>query len=119
MRALAVAYDVTSRLGKDLRLAGIDDGLFGTGEPFGADDRAYNITRYLSREADQDEAWWIIDEASQASTADWVRLMDRADQVGATIIAIGDPNQTGLGRAGRRVRSDRHRSSQRGRPRGR
>ena len=97
LRALAAAQDVTSRLGKELRLAGIDDGLFGTGEPFGSDDRAHNITRYLLQQPDpdQEEGWWIIDEASQVPTADWMRLMEVADQVGATIIAVGDPNQTG------------------------
>lgn len=97
LRALAAAQDVTSRLGKELRLAGIDDGLFGTGEPFGSDDRAHNITRYLLQQPDPEgeEGWWIIDEASQVSTADWVRLVARADQTGSTIIAVGDPNQTG------------------------
>ena len=97
LRALAAAQDVTARLGKELRLAGIDDGLFGTGEPFGSEHRAHNITRYLLQQPgpDHEEGWWIIDEASQVPTTDWMRLMARADQVGATIIAVGDPNQTG------------------------
>ena len=97
LRALAAAQDVTARLGKELRLAGIDDGLFGTGEPFGSDDRAHNITRYLLQQPDpdQEEGWWIIDEASQVPTTDWMQLMEVADQTGATIIAVGDPNQTG------------------------
>ena len=58
---------------------------------------ARNIHAFLSSPPDpqRDGGWWIVDEASMVSTRHWTQLVDRADQTGATIIAVGDPAQLG------------------------
>ena len=79
LRAMTVAQKATDLLADEL------------GVP---DERARNIAAFLSTDHDETETggWWIVDEASMVSTVQWADLVDRT---GATIIAVGDPQQLG------------------------
>ena len=58
------------------------------------DEHSENITRFLNHdEADDEGGWWVVDEASMVKTRHWAELTRRAQQTGATIIAVGDPHQ--------------------------
>ena len=82
-RALAVSQNATDGLGDALGIGKEDEG------------RRQNITRFLMSDSADDggEEWWVIDEASMVGSRDWDKLLDRAEDAGATVVAVGDPYQ--------------------------
>ena len=81
VRALAVSQDATNTVADAM-------GVRGTG-------RDQNIARFLGGDDPGRGEWWMIDEASMVDTHQWKALLQRAERVGATVVAAGDPAQLG------------------------
>ena len=88
-RALAAAQKATDELGEPI-------GLHEDNPRRRKEHLRRNISRFLASDpVPGAREWWIVDEASMVDSRQWDALLERAEQTGAKVLAVGDPAQLG------------------------